>query len=161
MCLGWKKQPQIYSKSWRKIARQHLLCVEIFSFLLLQQSCVIPITCRSSCSCPCWGSSGRAARLQRGVGGVLQAAGSVLRSDQSPGNATASSSTTGTVLKWFLAGFCLSGCRYFFACLLLCSFGVCIFFSSKIAIRIMSRWLCLPDNLNSVSIHMFGDCFFN
>lgn len=40
------------------------------------------------------------------------------------------------------------------------TFGVCIFFSSEITIRIINRLLCLPDNLSSVSIHMFGDYGF-
>lgn len=62
----------------------------------------------------------------------------------------------------FLAGFCFSGYRYFFACLLLCylwSMHLFFFPSTITIIRIINRRR-LHDNLISVSICVFGDFNF-
>lgn len=153
-----KKNPQDYlraSEEYCKKLDDACSAVWFWHFLIsvTHQSYVILITCRSGGSCPCWGSARWSARLQRSMGWVLQATGSILCPDKSTGNASTSSSTTGIKFWVFFWPDSVSVVRdIFFACLLLCYLWSMHFFSSKITIRIINTWLCLPDNLV-----MFGD----
>lgn len=138
---------------------------EIVSLLLQQQSYITWITCRSSSSCTCWSSARWSAGLQRSMGWVLQAAGSILCPDKSPGNAATSSSTTGInflqCVFWLASVSVVIDIFLHVSCFV--TFGVCIFFffpsTITTIIRIINRRR-LHDNLISVSICVFGDFNF-